>query len=72
MNKRQRPGYYIETYDAVKETYTPHRGVRTGPWTLFGLRKAIRKLRAGGYPCNYQSRNLCCGCDPSVSIYRVD
>lgn len=64
-----KPRYYVETWDHRLETYTPQEGVRTGPYTLWGLRRAIRKLRAGGYACNYSSK---IGGDPSVSIYRVD
>ena len=68
--------YYVLTWDGEKETFTPQPGVRKGPYTLFGLRKAIRKLRGMGYACDYFS-----GChsvtaypsgDPSVSIHRVD
>lgn len=43
------PRYYVTTYDWEKEEYTPQIGVRTGPWSKWGLRKALRKLRAMGY-----------------------
>jgi hypothetical protein len=65
--KKKKPRYYIQTYDAEKGEFTPQVGVRTGPYTLFGLRKAIRKLRAMGYPCDYSSQHGCHG-DPSVAI----
>ena len=46
MKKRR---YWISTWDSNKQEFTPHRGVRTGPYTLFGLRKAMRALEAQGY-----------------------
>jgi hypothetical protein len=63
--------YYVTTYDPDTQRYTPQAGVRTGPYSQFGLRKAIRKLRDGGYEaritrCNGQSG------DPSVLIERDD
>ncbi len=56
--------YYVKTYDIDTGMFTPQKTVRCGPYTLFGLRKAIRKLR-----------NLCydaCRSDPSVLVYRED
>jgi len=50
--------YWVTTWDSDLDGWTPQNGVRTGPWTLWGLRKAIRKLRAMGYPCDYSSRGL--------------
>jgi len=43
------PRYYVRTWDSELEKWTPQIGVRTGPYTLFGLRKAIRTLRGMGY-----------------------
>ena len=63
--KRRKPRYYIETLDMEKESFTPQQGVRKGPYSLFGLRKEIKKLRGMGYPCTHR------GCfDRSVLIYR--
>lgn len=45
MKKR----YFIRTWDTEKQTFTPQKGVRVGPYSLFGLRKALRKLRDMGY-----------------------
>lgn len=45
--KRRR--YYVRTWDLEKQCFTPQRGVRTGPYSLFGLRKALRKLQSLGY-----------------------
>lgn len=45
----KKPRYYITTWDTDKEDFTPQRGVRKGPYTLFGLRQALRKLRTMGY-----------------------
>lgn len=65
-----KPKYEITTWDTDLQKYTPQKGVRKGPYTLFGLRKAIRKLRSMGYCCSYSSRH---GgwCDPAVSIWRT-
>lgn len=30
-------------------TFTPQKGVRTGPYSKWGLRKALRALQAMGY-----------------------
>lgn len=48
----------------MKQTFTPQRGVRTGPYSLWGLRKPLRKLRAMGYSARKG--------DPSVSVDRDD
>jgi hypothetical protein len=41
--------YEVLTWDAEKEKFTPQQGVRRGPYTIFGLRKAFRKLQRIGY-----------------------
>ena len=41
--------YDVLTYDWDKREYTPQRGVRRGPWSKWGLRRALRKLRKLGY-----------------------
>ncbi len=41
--------YFVTTYDGERQAWTPQRGVRTGPWSQFGLRKALRALRDIGY-----------------------
>jgi hypothetical protein len=61
MPKRKR--YEVLTWDAEKQDWTPQKGVRRGPYTLFGLRRAIRKLREIGYSGH---RN-----DPSVYLERI-
>ncbi len=63
--------YYVETWDSDKQAFTPQKGVRRGPYSLWGLRKAIRKLRGMGYPVNY-SNYLAVTNDPAVLIYRED
>lgn len=67
MAKQQtKPRYEVLTWDSYKGTFTPQQGVRRGPYTLWGLKRALRKLRGMGYPCDYRS---CDGCgDPSVSV----
>lgn len=44
--------YYVTTWDTNKQTFTPQQGVRKGPYSLWGLRKALRKLREFGYPAD--------------------
>lgn len=44
-----KPRYYVKTWDANKEEFTPQKGVRCGPYSLFGLRKALRELNCMGY-----------------------
>lgn len=41
--------YYVTTWDTDKQKFTPQRGVRTGPLSKWGLRRALRKLRGFGY-----------------------
>lgn len=57
MKKRQ---YFVTTYDLEKEAFTPQKGVRKGPYSLFGLRRALRSLREMGY--------MACKGDPSVLV----
>ena len=54
MSKRHR--YYVYTWDMDLQKFTTQKGVDSGPYSLWGLRKAIRKLRDMGYPCDYTSR----------------
>ncbi len=44
-----RAKYYVRTWDMDLQRFTPQQGVRTGPYSLFGLRAALRKLRTMGY-----------------------
>ena len=44
-----KPLYDVLTWDPERQEYTPQIGVRRGPYTLWGLRKALRKLRDLGY-----------------------
>lgn len=41
--------YYVQTWDAELQKFSPQKGIRTGPYSQFGLRKALRKLRDMGY-----------------------
>jgi len=47
--KTPKPKYEILTWDIDRQDFTPQQGVRRGPYTLFGLRKAIRAMRECGY-----------------------
>ena len=50
-----KPRYYVHTWDTYKNRFTPQKGVRCGPHSLWGLKRALRKLQEHGYPCNYRS-----------------
>ncbi len=45
----KKPKYYVTTWDTDLQDFTPQAGVRTGPYSLFALRRAMRKLRDIGY-----------------------
>lgn len=47
-----KPKYIVQTWDMEKHTYTPQQGVRKGPYTLWGLKRALRKLQSIGYSCH--------------------
>lgn len=47
-----RPRYYVTTWDMDSQVFTPQVGVRTGPYSLWGLKRALRKLQAMGYSCD--------------------
>lgn len=68
-----KPRYYVYTWDIEKEDFTPQKGVRCGPYSLFGLRRALRALQSLGYEADYYGRRDGFGAgDPSVSVQRVD
>jgi transcriptional regulator with XRE-family HTH domain len=54
--------YFVLTYDVEKERFTPQKGVSKGPYSLWGLRRALRKLQRLGYETD---RNT-----PSVLIFK--
>lgn len=64
------PRYFVTTWDTETQSFSAQKGVKTGPYSQFGVRKAIRKLRAMGYPANYSSR-LCVTGDPAVFIEKA-
>ena len=41
--------YDVLTWDHEADRFTPQKGVRRGPWSLMGLRRAIRRLLEMGY-----------------------
>ena len=55
MKKRR---YYVFTYDWEQAEYTPQLGVYCGPYSLFGLRRALRKLRDMGYDTGRQDSSV--------------
>ena len=54
--------YYVQTWDAELQKFTPQNGVRCGPYSLFGLRQALRRLRDWGYEAGRH--------DPAVYVFR--
>jgi hypothetical protein len=54
--------YDVTTWDPRRQAFTPQRGVRRGPYTLWGLRRALRRLRELGYACDRH--------DPAVLVER--
>ena len=55
LSRADRPRYYVTTYDHDRGEFTPQCGVRSGPYKLFALRKALRALRDLGYDTDYKS-----------------
>lgn len=45
----KKPKYRVTTWDSEKQAFTPQAGCRAGPYTQFGLRKALSRLRGMGY-----------------------
>lgn len=66
----KKPRYEVLTWDIDKQTWTPQQGVRRGPYSLWGLKRAMRKLQSIGYRCDYSSAGSSCG-DPSVLVQRI-
>jgi hypothetical protein len=66
----------VTTWDTDRQTFTPQAGVRTGPYSKFGLRRALRALRGMGYSAARLPRRVASGCDdcgdPSVLVERED
>jgi len=66
------PRYDVTTWDTEAQDFTPQPGVRCGPYSLFGLRKALRRLRDFGYPATRLPHTPGDGDvgDPSVLVER--
>ena len=65
------PRYQVRTWDTDKQAFTPQAGVRCGPYSLWGLKWAMRKLQEIGYPCHRRGRGRQDN-DFSVLIERLD
>ena len=52
--------YDILTYDYKLGKWTPQKGVRRGPYSKWGVKRALRKLQTMGYDARRG--------DPSVSV----
>ena len=50
--------YYITTWDSDRQEFTPQIGVRTGPWSKWGLRRALRALRNMGYEAGRHDHSI--------------
>jgi hypothetical protein len=61
---KKRYAYYVTTWDTELQEFTPQKGVRTGPWSLWGLRRALRALRDLGYIARKG--------DPSTAVDRFE
>src|SRR5262249_14250419 len=59
MTARSTARYQVTTWDTDKEEFTPQRGVRKGPYTLLGLRKALRELRKMSYGIKRYDDAMC-------------
>jgi hypothetical protein len=49
---KRKPKYEVLTWDTELQKFTPQVGVRRGPYSLWGLKRALRKLQNMGYPCH--------------------
>ena len=48
--RKQTTTYFVQTWDTDAQQFTPQAGVSLGPYSLWGLRRALRKLQLLGYP----------------------
>lgn len=67
--KKKTPRYEVLTWCMDRQGFTPQQGVRRGPYSLWGLKRALRKLQNMGYPCDRQHGGDCS--DPSVLVMRL-
>lgn len=79
-------GYYVHTIDPDGDCFTPQIGVPEGPYTLMGLRKALRALQSMGYEASRfprqriletkdyhpKLRSFYDGSDPSVLVWKCE
>lgn len=63
--------YEVLTWDRDAQAFTPQIGVPRGPYTLWELKAALRKLQSMGYPCDRSHRDGETHSDPSVLVRRV-
>lgn len=61
----KRPKYRVLTWDIDRQKFTPQPGVRSGPYTLFALRKVLRRLNHMGYDIKRAFA-------PSVLVERIE
>ncbi len=53
-----KPRYYVRTYDWNAEEYTPQAGVKVGPYSIWGLKRALQRLRSLGYQAHRQDNDV--------------
>lgn len=63
MSSVIKASYYVKTWDTDRQEFTPQQGVPVGPYTQFGLRRVLRKLRSIGYDVSPRE----CACSVLVS-----
>jgi hypothetical protein len=49
MNTNPAARYFVTTWDIDLQQFTPQRGCPTGPYSKWGVRKALRRLQELGY-----------------------
>lgn len=62
--RKKKRCYFVSTWDSEIQRFTPQVGVKYGPYTQFGIRKPLRRLREMGYGVGRES--------PSVLVERID
>ncbi len=50
--------YEVLTYDIDTGEFTPQQGLKRGPWSKWGLRRALRRLRRMGYEGTRQDNSI--------------
>lgn len=54
----RKPRYEVLTYDIDTGEFTPQQALRRAPWSKWGLRRALRRLRTMGYDGTRQDNSI--------------